>query len=1143
MSNSDIDYKKLINAMKHPVFVIQDGKIVLVNSTVCQISEYSEDELLGSEFSILIAKEKRAGALEYYKKRVAGEDCASVYESLAVTKTGKTIPVDVEVIPVQYENKPAFQVFVRDISRYKEALRKVQESEERFRFLSQSTFEGIFIHKNGIVLDCNDSFLKMYGFLKEEIVGKDMIETVICESDRKKIAQNIVKKVAKPYIIGAQKKDGSSFIAEIEARNVEYDGEEVRIAAVRDVSERFQMQKEIEETKRKLETLMGNLPGMAYTCLNNPLWEMNYMSAGCKELLGYEPEELINNSVTSYSEIIHDDDREMVWDTIQAAIRKNERFELEYRIITKEGKQKWVWEKGKLVQTGEQEFLEGFINDITLRKKTEEILQQREEQYRTVFNTTGTAMCIVESDGTISLANEQFEILAGYPLNDIVGKMRWMEFVVNEDLDRMLGQHRLRRKDPDSALHSYEFRFIDKKQNIKHIQLTVDVIPGTDKSVTALSDITARVEAELLLKQNEERMRSITESAKDAIIQIDHNGRVIFWNPAAESIFGYSENEMLGENLHELIAPEEYHQIQKEKFAHFIKTGQGSAVGKTTELKGKRKNGEIFPVELSLSPTEINSQWGATGILRDITQRKKYEEQVLKLLEDQKIILDNDPSFIIYKDLDNNILRITNTVALMTGLPKEKIEGRHSSEVYPELADDYYSDDKKVIETGNPVRGIVEELKSVDGKSYWLLTDKIPVFEQEKVTGIIVFSTDITDLKNFQYELEEKNKQLQQEKRKAEESDHLKSAFLATMSHELRTPLNHIIGFSDILPDMTDDPQIIKFSNLIHKGGIDLLNMIEDIFDLAMIEKTEVKVRASEVKIRDIYADIKKELQDSLYESDKREHISLEFSIDPSITDVNIVTDKPKIIQVMTNLIKNAVKYTFRGKIGLEMLMDSDKNLSIGIRDTGIGVPDELHEKIFEFFRQGDDSHTRVHGGIGLGLAISQKIAHAMNGKILLESEVGKGSLFSFVFPVNILGEKNESSAAMISSGNGFSLEGKKILLAEDDFTSMELIKIVLEPHGGEIFCAENGKLALEYVEKGLKPDVILMDLKMPEMDGFTATREIRKILPRVPVIALTAYALVKDEAKAKDAGCDVVVTKPIRIDHFVDTLKKYIAD
>jgi PAS domain S-box-containing protein len=894
MSSSDIDYRKLINAMKHPVFVIQDGKIVLVNSTLCQISEYSEDDLLGSDFSSFIAEEKREDAIDYYKKRVAGEDCTPVYESLAVTKTGK----------------PAFQVFVQDISRYKEALKKVQESEERFRFLSQSTFEGIFIHKNGIVLDCNDSFLRMYGYLKEEIIGKDMIETVICERDREKIAQNIVKKVAKPYIIRALKKDGSSFIAEIEARNVEYNGEGVRIAAVRDVSERFKMQKEIEET--------------------------------------------------------------------------------------------------------------------------ESTLQRREEQYRTVFKTTGTAMCIVENDGTISLANEQFEKLAGYPMKDIVGKMRWMDFVVEEDLDRMLAQHKLRRKAPESALHSYEFRFVDKKQNIKHIQLTVDVIPGTDKSVTSLSDITARVEAELLLKQNEERMRSITESAKDAIIQIDHNGRVIFWNPAAESIFGYSENEMLGENLHELIAPEEYHQIQKEKFAHFIKTGQGPAVGKTTELKGKRKNGEIFPVELSLSPTEINSQWGATGILRDITQRKKYEEQVLKLLEDQK---------------------------------------------------------------------------------------------------------------TSHYELEEKNKQLEQEKKKAVESDHLKSAFLATMSHELRTPLNHIIGFSDILPDMTDDPQIIKFSNLIHKGGIDLLNMIEDIFDLAMIEKTEVKVRASEVKIRDIYADVKKELQESLYESDKREHISLEFSIDPSITDVTIVTDKPKIIQVITNLIKNAVKYTFRGTIGLEMWMDSAKKLSIGIRDTGIGVPAELHEKIFEFFRQGDDSHTRVHGGIGLGLAISQKIAHAMNGEILLESEVGKGSLFTFVFPVNILGEKSESSAAAISSGVGFSLEGKKILLAEDDPTSMDLIKIVLEPHGGEIICAENGKLALEYVEKGMKPDIILMDLKMPVMDGFTATKEIRKIFPEVPVIALTAYALVKDEEKAKDAGCDVVVTKPIKIDRFIDTLKKYIAD
>lgn len=909
-----------------------------------------------------------------------------------------------------------------NVTRYQDALIKLKKSEEQFRFLSDVTFEGIVIHQEGVLLDCNNAFLRMTGHSKEELVGLNIIEVAPNPEDRDKMAENVVKPVATPYVVNGKRKDGSRFIAEIEAKNVNYGDKVVRIAAVRDITERVELQEKIDEGKRKLETLMGNLPGMAYTCLNNPDWDMDYMSAGCVDLLGYTPDELVGNEFLCYKDIIHPDDRQFVWDEIQRAVKENSSFELEYRIITKCGKEKWVWEKGKRVLSAGKEFLEGFINDITFRKNAEKQFQEQEARYRAVFENTGTAVCILESDATISLANERFENLSGYMLADIINKKKWTDFVYVDDLNWMLEQHRLRRADPASALTQYEFRFVDINKQIKHVQISVDMIPGTHKSVASLSDITDRVNFEKQLQDNEQRLSSITSSAQDAIILIDNEGRMIFWNPAAEKMFGYTCDEVMGRSLHNIIAPEKYFPAITANFKHFRHSGQGNVIGKTVELQGVRKDGSIVPVELSLSATKVDDLWGATGIIRDISERKNAEEELQK--------------------------------------------------------------------------------------SHMLL--------------------------------EEKNRLLEEEKAKALESDHLKSAFLATMSHELRTPLNHIIGFSDIMPDMTDDEQIIQFSNLIKKGGLDLLNMIEDIFDLAMIEKTEVKIRTNEVKVRDLYMEVKRELQESLSESGKKDKITLDFSLDKNIIDQKIVTDRPKIMQVLSNLVKNAVKYTLEGSIRLGFSFRDQKYLEVSVKDTGIGIQKELHEKIFEFFRQGDDSHTRIYGGIGLGLAISRKIAHAMKGEIYVESQPGIGSEFVFKVPVDLYIGDDVSENTLSEGQKPIKLTKKIIMVVEDDEISMELMSTILTPMECEILKAMNGEEAIAFFEKGSTPDLIFMDLKMPVMDGFSATKKIKALHPDLPVVALTAYAFTQDKEKALAAGCDDIITKPVKIELIHQKIREY---
>jgi PAS domain S-box-containing protein len=266
------------------------------------------------------------------------------------------------------------------------------------------------------------------------------------------------------------------------------------------------------------------------------------------------------------------------------------------------------------------------ILDITEKKLAEEELQRSVKRYRDVFENTGTATVIIEKDTIISKANTKFEQISGYSKEEIEGKMSWTDFVLEDDLKRMINYHTERREAINEAPTTYEFQFIDKFGNIKQILINVNMLSDTDQSVASLLDITDMVKAKNDLKESEIKFRSITASAKDAIIMINGSGIVTYWNEAAERMFGHTSDDILGKDLHMILAPAEFSSIYKAAFPKFQKSGQGPIVGKTLELTGLNKNRIKFPIELSVSTLELNGEWNAIGIVRDISKRKKLEK-------------------------------------------------------------------------------------------------------------------------------------------------------------------------------------------------------------------------------------------------------------------------------------------------------------------------------------------------------------------------------------------------------------------------------------------------------------------------------------------------------------------------------------
>ena len=386
-------------------------------------------------------------------------------------------------------------------------------------------------------------------------------------------------------------------------------------------------------------------------------------------------------------------------------------------------------------------------------------------------------------------------------------------------------------------------------------------------------------------------------------------------------------------------------------------------------------------------------------------------------------------------------------------------------------------------------------------------------------------------------ELNLTNFELIEARDKAEESDRLKSAFLANMSHEIRTPMNGILGFADLLKekDLTiEDRQ--EFINIIKDSGTRMLNIINDIIDISKIESGIMNVNIIETNINDqieyIYTFFKPEVKD------KGMHLLCNIAL-PS-KESNIKTDKEKVFAILINLVKNAIKYSEKGSIELGYIKKGDF-LEFYVKDTGIGISKGMQKAIFDRFIQAEFIDHQAIQGAGLGLSISKAYVGMLGGEIWVESEVGIGSTFYFTIPYNFAPTKiTDIKDAIIPDKTDNQIKKLKILIAEDDPTSEKLITRIVLKYCKEDFHARTGKEAVEICRNNRDLDLVLMDIQMPDMNGYEATRQIRQFNKDVIIIAQTAFGLSGDKEKSIAAGCNDYLSKPIDKDSLIALIKKY---
>ncbi len=374
------------------------------------------------------------------------------------------------------------------------------------------------------------------------------------------------------------------------------------------------------------------------------------------------------------------------------------------------------------------------------------------------------------------------------------------------------------------------------------------------------------------------------------------------------------------------------------------------------------------------------------------------------------------------------------------------------------------------------------------------------------------------------------NKELLLAKEKAENADKLKTAFLSNMSHEIRTPMNVIIGLSQLIKrrELEKNKRDEYINTIIGKGNL-LLNIINDIIDVAKIEANELTIKKNNCEVKHLLNDLH-----LAFENNLKPNVKLKIEIPDEVNNLVIYTDTLRLKQVLINLVENARKFTSNGVITIGCKKITN-NIEFYVKDTGIGIPKDKLDIIFNRFRQIQESNTKEYGGAGLGLTISKKIIELLGGEITVSSELNKGSVFSFNIPLDII--KKEITISNTEVEPEINWSDKTIILAEDEEFNYIVLKDLLEETKINIIRAVNGKQVLDIIEKETKIDLILLDIQMPIMSGYEVCPVIKNKYNNIPVIAQTAYVMAEDEKRLLELGCNDIITKPIDFDELLNMI------
>ncbi len=667
------------------------------------------------------------------------------------------------------------------------------------------------------------------------------------------------------------------------------------------------------------------------------------------------------------------------------------------------------------------------------------------------------------------------------------------------------------------------------EKNIEALNIRITELETELRETNSHLQQMGKIEKDLL--ESGFRFKSLTQNSPIGILFIDINGNILEANQSFIDLLGST-------NL------EETKKINLLEYSPFIEYGIAQDFiiclkeqkTMTFERWFVSLNSRKIYLNYHLSPI-FNPNQELIGILANIqnlTRRKLTETALEDSQHLFRSVLSAVPDIMIVLTREGIYKEVFTASSELLAAPAEELIG---TSIYKFVSKEVGSSMIRIIQKvldQNKLQ-IYDYPITINERTLWFQANVVPL-RMDNEANVLWIARDITERK-------EVIKHLKIAKQKAEESDKLKTAFLANMSHEIRTPLNGILGLAELLKDDEIDQNEKKdYIDIINTRSGDLLKIINDIIDISKIEANQINIEPSALNINTLLHYLENSFISKLKQNQKS---NIQIILNYGLNDDKafILADELRLQQILNNLMENAMKYTHEGHIEIGYNIIDAKEIHFFIKDTGIGIPKDKQDLVFDSFRKADESYARLFGGTGLGLSISKKLVELMSGKIWVESEKNIGSSFHFFIPYYPTEITKTTDNRSNNKQFKYNWNNKTILIVEDDITSYLLFETILEKSNITIIHASNGLDAIETCKSNPKIDLILMDIQLPELDGYQTTMEIRKFLIDIPIIAQTAHALKEDKIKSMDAGCNDYITKPIDFKLLLPIIDEYLRD
>lgn len=919
-----------------------------------------------------------------------------------------------------------------------------------------------------------------------------------------------------------------------------------------DITERKATEEELREKQRQMNSILGHLPGLAYRARFDEDYTALYIAGQFQAIAGIDPEDFVSGRVR-YRDLMHPNDRESARKRVFDALSRREPYENEHRIFDREGNVKWILSRGRgiFAEDGSVRFLEGLNIDITRQKQAEEELRRANDLLDLAIR--GSNVGIWENDmtggdyraGRIYCINILEQL--GYPTPKSDLDYQTVVESIHPDDRARVEQTLSTYLAGDTAEYQVEFRARHRDGSYRWM-LSRGVVVRNEggrpiRFVGTRIDITKRKRAEDALRESKARFRAFIDHATDAFFLNDWpEVRFVDVNRQACESLGYTREELIGKTPFDFVVPTP--QVTPSALEQLrARLSEGETV--TLDLQHRRKDGSIFPVEVRIRSITLDGRPYGLALTRDITERKKAEDALRESEERFRGTFENAGVGIAHSDFEGRWMRLNEKFCTILGYTRDEL-------LHKSALDITYPDDLPASrdQLGRLLRGEVSsctlEKRCVrkDGSLVWV---HLAISLQRDAAGtpayIISIIQDISERKWLESEL-------RQAIATAEMASRAKSEFLAHVSHEVRTPLNAILGMNELALDTPLTEQQRKYLGIVQSSSEALLEVINDLLDFSKIEAGKLELDRATFSLRAVLNDTLRSLALRAH----RKGLELVGQIPPDVPDA-FVGDAGRLRQVLTNLVSNAIKFTAEGEVVAEVESKEEGNevmqneildresppctLFFSVRDTGIGIPQEKQQRIFEAFEQADSSTTSRYGGTGLGLSIASRLVGLMGGRITVESEPGRGSTFRFTARLHRPLLQPDRAVRQTPT----ELHGLPVLIVDDNATSRRALEEWLRGWRIEPMAVADGSAALEALRQaaaaGRPYALVVLDSRLPGTDALGVATHIHQTpeLASARIVLLVVADQARELKHYRELGIVGCVMKPVQEEELLDTI------